>query len=444
MLPIPCRFMLTLAGLMVPRKQRAEWRQEWDAELSYRVRCGADLAYLVRSARGAFRDAWWIRSQNPPSFAFLKQPLRAEALALAIALITAICTGALFPPHPNYKNLDRLVRLERNVGRFGVTVPFIRPSLIRHWKESSKIEAVASYVIVGRLSGRRAIFARVSPNFFDVLGVNPQSGHLTRADDETHDAVITNTFWRTRLHGDPHAIGAHFREDQDYRVVGILPPGIAFRGVSFFSRMTGINRMVTAIALLRPGVSDDDAREELVAIARHDEPAWMADGIRLHHLVSTTTVTSLFLIGAFLTLLVAYFCWRKRVFRPLLCARIATTVLSVLAFNLATLRPVAGILGILALAQTFLCLGLCVAAVYLILRDHSSRCRTCFERLQMPVPIGSWSSLIINRPTTEYLCPKGHGALVVSEALHDPDQWTTFDESWQDLFAETADSRHEP
>ena len=56
----------------------------------------------------------------------------------------------------------------------------------------------------------------------------------------------------------------------------------------------------------------------------------------------------------------------------------------------------------------------------------------------MPVRLGSWSSLILDRPATEYVCPAGHGVLFVSEALHDADQWTVLDDSWRDLFAETT------
>src|SRR5260370_30270242 len=99
-----------LASLVVPRSERKGWKQEWYAELSYRQRCGATLRYMLRSARGAFRDALCIRAQKPFNLRFLNPPLRVECLVLAIAIVIAFWNAALVPPRPNYPNLDRLAR----------------------------------------------------------------------------------------------------------------------------------------------------------------------------------------------------------------------------------------------------------------------------------------------------------------------------------------------
>jgi hypothetical protein len=58
-------------------------------------------------------------------------------------------------------------------------------------------------------------------------------------------------------------------------------------------------------------------------------------------------------------------------------------------------------------------LSLCCGAMYWSLVDQQSRCRHCLRRLWMPVTIGSWASLVINRPGTDYVCPLGHGKLYV-------------------------------
>src|SRR5713226_8698456 len=111
MIPLVCRVPIVLASLLVPRRERKSWKREWYAELSYRQRSGATLAYMFRSARGAFRDAMFIRAQQPFSLRFLHPPLRVEYLMLAIALLVAMWNSAIVPPRPQYGNLERLVRL---------------------------------------------------------------------------------------------------------------------------------------------------------------------------------------------------------------------------------------------------------------------------------------------------------------------------------------------
>src|SRR6185503_6625044 len=62
-------WLIRLIGLIVPRRLRADWRQEWEAELQYREsllrnwdRLGwrTRLELLWRSL-GAFRDALWLQ-----------------------------------------------------------------------------------------------------------------------------------------------------------------------------------------------------------------------------------------------------------------------------------------------------------------------------------------------------------------------------------------------
>ena len=81
---------------------------------------------------------------------------------------------------------------------------------------------------------------------------------------------------------------------------------------------------------------------------------------------------------------------------------------------------------------------------YLAVWDQRRRCRTCLRRLVMPLATGSWSHMLISgRPSTEWICPYGHGTLRVSE-LHItgselPDWQPNNDDIWQEL--ESYDSR---
>ncbi|HJR58467.1 MAG TPA: hypothetical protein VJ813_03680, partial [Vicinamibacterales bacterium] len=62
--------IIRLASVLVPRPSRAQWREEWEAEIQYGLRpvarraggLGAELTLLQRSS-GSFRDAAWLRRQ---------------------------------------------------------------------------------------------------------------------------------------------------------------------------------------------------------------------------------------------------------------------------------------------------------------------------------------------------------------------------------------------
>ncbi len=52
----------------------------------------------------------------------------------------------------------------------------------------------------------------------------------------------------------------------------------------------------------------------------------------------------------------------------------------------------------------------------LALWDQRRRCRTCLRRLIMPLKTGSWGHIVLlGRPTTEMICPFGHGTLYIEE-----------------------------
>src|SRR5438128_6962885 len=64
--------LITLIGVLVPRRLRADWRQEWEAELRYREALLVEwdkldwrtkLDLLWHSA-GAFADALWLQPQR--------------------------------------------------------------------------------------------------------------------------------------------------------------------------------------------------------------------------------------------------------------------------------------------------------------------------------------------------------------------------------------------
>jgi len=75
--------------------------------------------------------------------------------------------------------------------------------------------------------------ARVTPNFFDVLGVSPELGRSFEPGDDQpgrdREVVLSDGLWRNRFQADRGIVGKTIRlNDQDYTVVGVMPPRFAF------------------------------------------------------------------------------------------------------------------------------------------------------------------------------------------------------------------------
>jgi putative ABC transport system permease protein len=75
--------------------------------------------------------------------------------------------------------------------------------------------------------------ARVTANFFDVLGVSPELGRAFEPGEDQpgreREVVLSDSLWRNRFQADRAIAGKTIRlNDQDYTVAGVMPPGFAF------------------------------------------------------------------------------------------------------------------------------------------------------------------------------------------------------------------------
>ncbi len=88
------------------------------------------------------------------------------------------------------------------------------------------------------------------------------------------------------------------------------------------------------------------------------------------------------------------------------------------------------LLGVWILPMVWL--GLIVLAWH----DQRFRCRTCARRLRMPLTDGSYGTLLLDHPGTEWVCPYGHGKLRVEVWIADEKQptWREYGDLWEELF----------
>jgi hypothetical protein len=82
--------ILRTASLLAPSDQRDDWLEEWQTELWYVPRCEA-----TRFCLGAFRDALWLRWNNPRSW---KLPLSCLAFLATLAAVGILMVFCLAGP----------------------------------------------------------------------------------------------------------------------------------------------------------------------------------------------------------------------------------------------------------------------------------------------------------------------------------------------------------
>ncbi len=127
----------------------------------------------------------------------------------------------------------------------------------------------------------RVLQALVTPNFFDVAGVQPARGHAFQPGEDQpgrdHEAILSDGFWRRRFGADPGIVGQSIRiDDQTYTVTGIMPRSFDFplateiwTPLAFTpaQRSTRSAQMLQSVARLKPGHTIQQASAEIDGIA---------------------------------------------------------------------------------------------------------------------------------------------------------------------------------
>ena len=150
--------------------------------------------------------------------------------------------------------------------------------------EATTLESVAEYTtanltVTGLGQAEVVTGAAVTPDFFQVFGARPVMGRTFTADESRYqgpDAVVVGeSFWRTRLGGDPDVLGETIMiSGRPHRIVGIAPGGFGFPSdaqlwVPIQNDNEGCGRgcvLYAAVGRVGPGSTLEEARAELEAI----------------------------------------------------------------------------------------------------------------------------------------------------------------------------------
>ena len=233
--------------------------------------------YRARIARnGRIRTEWWLLQQTwsitrayahyegtPRSFwapfrmlragevaqtlrSLVRTPWYAATAIAVIALGTTLSTaifalvdGTLFKPLP-YQASSRLFAVSLGYSRLPeplTSLHSVSPATVAEWRAGARdITFTAFYTgglqTVGRHDSVRS--AEVDPHFFEALGVRPLLGGFSREDftvpAKVRPAIVTATFWRSRLGSAATAVGQVLTDGagSGIRIVGVLPDTFVF------------------------------------------------------------------------------------------------------------------------------------------------------------------------------------------------------------------------
>ena len=218
-------------------------------------------------------------------------------LTLGIGANSAVFSwveGILLRPYPQVARQEQLVALSGTVGEEREQTSW--PDLLDVKRSCALCETVFVSSITGAtLSiGERAEVVTgtmASANYFDAIGVHPILGRGFEPSEDTGSSahpvvVISYHLWQTRFQGDPKIIGKTQRLDNVvYTIIGVTPKGFygTFVGrviefwvpVSMLEVLNGGSfkledrgaRWAEAFARLKPGVTRNQAQQEISAIA---------------------------------------------------------------------------------------------------------------------------------------------------------------------------------
>ena len=214
-------------------------------------------------------------------------------LALGIGANTAIFSvvrGVLLKPLP-HRDGDRLVYLRHSMdGPGGASIAFSVPEVNDFREGANSLGGIAEFspwtlTLQEHDGAGRIAVGLVTGNYFEVMGLAPVLGRLTRPSDDGPGVppvmVLTHAYWMKRFGGDSSTVGKPVRLDgRSVMVIGVVQPAPFFPGrvdallnmvisdhhTSAFMVQGRTHRMTEMIARIAPGASVERARAEVAAV----------------------------------------------------------------------------------------------------------------------------------------------------------------------------------
>ncbi|HEX6284212.1 MAG TPA: ABC transporter permease, partial [Pyrinomonadaceae bacterium] len=182
---------------------------------------------------------------------------------------------------------DRIVRMVQAYPEKGLNTWGISPATFAAYRQGHhSFDALAVYQNTGTiLSGsEQAEFvqaSRVTADFFNVFGVNPERGRTFAPDEDTQGkenvVVLSHSLWRSRFGGDPNIVGRQITlSDVPVQVIGVMPASFQFPTpeIQLWTPMVLNPQAYTpftlvAVGKLKQGMSVQAATADTTAVLLH-------------------------------------------------------------------------------------------------------------------------------------------------------------------------------
>lgn len=243
-----------------------------------------------------------------PGFALTVIGTLALGIGAAAAMFTVV-DHVLLRPLP-YRDANRLVMIQETDGTArNWEAPWID---IEEWKAQS--HSFSQIEAGGKMTGRNFLIGpqaalevdreRVSPGLFGMLGARPALGRGfgnadVRSGKNEGAVILSDAVWNEAFASDRGVIGRSVRiNDSTYTVAGVMPAGFRYpAGIGFVPQVwvaiqlssdeaarASVKAMeFTAMARLRPGVSVEQARAEMLLTQKRIATEYTDDVLRHDH-----------------------------------------------------------------------------------------------------------------------------------------------------------------
>jgi putative ABC transport system permease protein len=239
-----------------------------------------DLTYCLRMLR------------KRPSFTMLAVVTLALAIGASTALFSIVNVVILNPF--SYSEPSRLFFVRQSLPKIGVQEQFrvSGPEFVDLAK-SGIFDRVAAYEGVSRnLTGseepERVAAAKVSTEFFSMLGVDPELGRTIEPREQGPNGervlVISHALWQRRFGGDAAVLGQKVAlDDEPFTIIGVMPPRFRFEEVQAwfpfpfdFGEGQRSGRQFVILARTKKGTTVAQVNAELSTLAGQNEQAFAA------------------------------------------------------------------------------------------------------------------------------------------------------------------------
>jgi hypothetical protein len=239
-------------------------------------------------------------------------------LALGIGVnstIFSVVDTVAIRPLP-FREPDRLVALETTHQVSGIEHGNVSHLDLQDWRARTR-----SFAEIAAVSGRSLTLsdgdeperfngATITWNMFPMLGIQPMIGRQIRADEDTPGGprvvLLSHGVWQRRYAADPPIVGRTITVNGNgHTVIGVMPPLFQFpERAQLWIPQVPIEyagprsaRTLEVLARLKPGVSFEEGRRDVAAVAaqlsaeHRDDQGWGATAIALRDSLMPTEIT---------------------------------------------------------------------------------------------------------------------------------------------------------